>query len=104
VARTEFQTCERCGRTVEPGNLWRLGIDAPPDGRVERAICVVCAAEVRRYLLAPSPAAGGRIGAEREAGAVQTRVARFGWSAARGLAYVGVAIGAFLLITWLVER
>jgi hypothetical protein len=93
--RIEF--CERCGRAVESGRLWKLGIDVPPDGRVERRICVVCAADVRRYLLR-HPSSEPAVADEHEPSSRTTRV---GWFLVRGIVYAGIAGGVFVLVTWL---
>jgi len=96
--REEQQTerCERCGRTVEAGRLWRLAVALPSDGRVERHICVVCAAGLRRLLLAQQ---------EAEPRAVEAppprRRTRVGWFLLRAVVYVAIAFGVFALVTWI---
>ena len=99
----DAHTCERCGRRVQPDGLWRLGVDAPPAGRVVRMICVVCAAEVRRYLLT-LPASAQPVHTPEIDDADISWTGRLGWRAARAVAYLGIAAGAFVLVTWLVSR
>jgi hypothetical protein len=107
----EPDVCERCGREVEPGSLWTLAIAVPPDGRVERAICVVCAAEVRRFLLGNVPTAQpvAPPPPEADAEAAGADVALSPRRRATGVLlrwafYVGVAACAFVIVTWLVAR
>jgi hypothetical protein len=103
MGRPERQWCERCGRLVEAGRVWQLGIDVPPDGRVERTVCAVCAAEVRRYLLAP-PATAQPVPAAKIEDPETSWAGRLGWPAARAAAYVCIALGAFVVVTWLITR
>jgi hypothetical protein len=96
-------TCERCGRAVDPNRLWTLTLNIPPDGRVERAICVVCAADVRRYLLA-QPGSRYVAAASVDEDAEPSGVARFGWFLVRGIVYGSIAVALFILVTLLTSR
>jgi hypothetical protein len=61
------------------------------------AICVVCAADVRRYLLR-RPGSEPAVTDEREQSSPSRRV---GWFLVRGIVYAGIAGGVFVLVTWL---
>jgi len=91
--------CERCGRAVEAGRLWTLNVNVPPDGQIARHVCVVCAADVRRFVLAQP---GSRYTpAEAVEETEPGRAARVGWFALRGIVYVAIAVGIFVVVTWL---
>lgn len=99
--------CERCGRQVERGAIWRLTASVPPDTRIERDICVVCAAELRRFLLhdarrlEPAPPPPGNGASDGVALSLRSRVNR---ALLRWAVYLGVALSIFLLATWLLSR
>ena len=97
--------CERCGRNVNETDLWTLSFAVPPQGRVERAVCVICAAEVRRFLLARPPLPHQPVvEAEREGPAEASRASRFGWFLSRTAIYIAVAAAFFVLVTWLTSQ
>jgi hypothetical protein len=108
----EKNSCQRCGRPVEPESLWRLAVTVPPDGRTERDICVVCAAELRHFLLSDARelerASAGPANRRTEAAArgvsarpLDRRGAGF---LLRGALYLFVGLTFFLLVTWLLSR
>ena len=100
-------TCERCGRAVEQGGVWTLTANIPPVGRVERTICVICAAELRRHLLRGPESRESEVHDEKAddlPSGEATATARAGWFLVRGLVYVAIALAAFVLITWLTSR
>jgi len=88
------------------GGFWTIGISVPPDARVEREICVVCAAELRRYLLAEP----GHTDADARAAASDPDVLEvapaggFRSLVLRGLGYLAIAVAFFALITWLTSQ
>jgi hypothetical protein len=108
----EKNSCERCGRPVGLESLWSLAVTLPADGRIERDICVVCAAELRHHLLrdarqlerasAPPP------GVRTDAAATDVSARPFDRRAAglllRGALYLCVGLAFFLLVTWLLSR
>jgi len=67
---------------------------------LECAICVLCAVDVRRYLLRhPGPERLGAGGADERVAAAE-RVGRLGWFLVRAFVYAGVTAVVFLLVTW----
>lgn len=100
-ASDDLVACERCGRDVEPERLWKLNINLPADGHVERRVCVVCVAEVRRFLLVQPGGSYVAPSEIEEPQSEQSRVARLGWFLLRGLVYGAIAAGVFGLVTWL---
>jgi hypothetical protein len=98
--RRETRSCQRCGRQVKPESLWRLAVTLPADGHVARDICVVCAAELRRFLLSaarpPEDAASEAFDRRHGTRAVGALV--------RGAIYVSIALTFFFLATWLAVR
>jgi hypothetical protein len=96
--------CERCGRPVQRDGLWTIGISVPPDTRVEREICVVCAADLRRYLLAEPGDPDADVGAAVSGPDASLEVAPAGAFRSvvlHGLGYVAIAVAFFALITLL---
>lgn len=94
--------CERCGREVEPDLLWTLNVNLPADGLVQRRVCVACAAEVRRFLLAqPGSSYAGAPEADEPEEEDRSPASRVGWFLIRSLVYGGIAAGVFALVTWL---
>jgi hypothetical protein len=96
--------CERCGREAETERLWTIGIKVPPDARVEREICVICAAELRRYLLAEPGTAtsdGSDVASDGDAAAEAARAWRVRSLLWHALGYVAIALGFLALVTWL---
>jgi predicted nucleic acid-binding Zn ribbon protein len=77
-----------------------LNIELPVDGRIERKVCVVCAADVRRFVLEQpdSRHLTEVIIDERQR---PRTTARIGWFLVRAVAYIGIAAGVFALVTWL---
>jgi hypothetical protein len=100
VKQTDPNQCERCGRVVEPGQLWNLNIELPADGRIERKICVVCAADVRRFVLVQPDSRDVTEVIIDERQRPPTTV-RIGWLLVRAVAYVAIAAGVFALVSWL---
>jgi hypothetical protein len=99
-----FSGCERCGRFVNPQELWTLTVTLPADGPVERRVCVVCAADVRRFLLAQPAATAIGDGDTVEHVELLSRRSRFGWFLTRWTIYAFVALLAFIGVTWVLAR
>jgi hypothetical protein len=97
----DLRSCERCGRRAKPESFWTLAVTVPTDGRVERDICVVCAAEVRRVLLSDPRRPGDATVFEGVAGRRQRRAAA---ALVRGTMYVSIAVTFFVLATSFVAR
>ena len=99
------------GRPVGLESLWSLVVTFPADGRIERDICVVSAAELRHHLLrdtrqlerasAPPP------GVRTDAAATDVSARPFDRRAAglllRDALYLCVGLAFFLLVTWLLS-
>jgi hypothetical protein len=100
VKQTDQNRCERCGRVVDTEHRWKLNIELPADGQIERNVCVVCAADVRRFVLAQPDRRDVTEVIVNERQRPPT-TARIGWLLVRAVVYIGIAAGVFALVTWL---
>jgi hypothetical protein len=97
-------------RAVSPrsgaGFALALAITVPPDERVERDICVLFPADVRRFLLAqPGTGEARPSGAWARPASAQTGpTATLAWFLLRAAGYFGVALAVFAFVTWLLSR
>ena len=102
---TTQAVCERCGRSAAKVDLWTLSVAVPPQERLERSVCVICAGEMRRFLLArPQTLQQHAIETRREDQAEVSRASRFGSVQSRTAIYIAVAAAFFALVTWLTSQ
>jgi hypothetical protein len=89
--------CDRCGRTLEPAKSFRMAVALPSGERIERQLCLTCAAAVRRFLLGREPDTAEPL---EEPGPL----ARSSWFLARQAIYALIALTMFAIVTWLISR
>lgn len=103
----ERERCERCGREADTVFTVRVGVYPDPDA--DRVVCAACHEEIRLFLLGLASAASlhaapGADAREEPDAEPISRAGRLRLFLLRSLVYVGIAVGIFVLATWLMAR